>query len=106
MSQGSGGQGMQVPLFESKAEVDLFSRELATRAIGKAIVFNALVTSTNDLALEAARKNGAHGTVFAADAQEAGRGRRGRRWEAPAGTALLFSVLIRPSSVGISSMSA
>ena len=31
-----------------------------------------------------------------ADVQIAGRGRRGRRWEAPAGTALLVSILLRP----------
>jgi BirA family transcriptional regulator, biotin operon repressor / biotin---[acetyl-CoA-carboxylase] ligase len=35
-------------------------------------------------------------TAVRADVQEAGRGRRGRRWEAPAGTALLVSVLLRP----------
>jgi BirA family biotin operon repressor/biotin-[acetyl-CoA-carboxylase] ligase len=35
-------------------------------------------------------------TAVRADAQHAGRGRRGRRWEAPAGTALLVSILLRP----------
>ena len=35
-------------------------------------------------------------TAVRADVQHAGRGRRGRRWEAPAGTALLVSVLLRP----------
>jgi BirA family transcriptional regulator, biotin operon repressor / biotin---[acetyl-CoA-carboxylase] ligase len=35
-------------------------------------------------------------TVVRADVQHAGRGRRGRRWEAPAGTALLVSILLRP----------
>jgi BirA family biotin operon repressor/biotin-[acetyl-CoA-carboxylase] ligase len=35
-------------------------------------------------------------TAVRADVQRAGRGRRGRRWEAPAGTALLVSVLLRP----------
>ncbi len=35
-------------------------------------------------------------TAVRADVQEAGRGRRGRRWEAPAGTALLVSILLRP----------
>ena len=31
-----------------------------------------------------------------ADEQTEGRGRLGRRWEAPAGTSLLFSLLLRP----------
>jgi BirA family biotin operon repressor/biotin-[acetyl-CoA-carboxylase] ligase len=35
-------------------------------------------------------------TAVRADLQRAGRGRRGRRWEAPAGTALLVSILLRP----------
>jgi BirA family biotin operon repressor/biotin-[acetyl-CoA-carboxylase] ligase len=35
-------------------------------------------------------------TAVRADVQRAGRGRRGRKWEAPAGTALLVSILLRP----------
>src|SRR5947207_13753833 len=37
------------------------------------------------------------GTVAVADEQTEGRGRLGRRWEAPAGTSLLCSVQLRPS---------
>jgi BirA family biotin operon repressor/biotin-[acetyl-CoA-carboxylase] ligase len=36
-------------------------------------------------------------TAVRADVQHAGRGRRGRRWEAPPGTALLVSILLRPT---------
>lgn len=36
------------------------------------------------------------GAVAVAEHQTAGRGRRGRRWEAPAGVAILCSVLLRP----------
>lgn len=36
------------------------------------------------------------GTTVATDLQTHGRGRLGRTWEAPAGRALLFSVLLRP----------
>ena len=36
------------------------------------------------------------GALVVADHQSAGRGRLGRSWDAPAGTALLFSVLLRP----------
>ena len=38
------------------------------------------------------------GALVVADHQTAGRGRLGRSWEAPPGTALLFSVLLRPPS--------
>lgn len=40
----------------------------------------------------------AEGTVVAADAQTAGRGRLGRRWEAAAGTSLLFSLALVPQA--------
>ena len=36
------------------------------------------------------------GAIVVADHQTAGRGRLGRRWEAPPGTALLCSVLLKP----------
>ena len=36
------------------------------------------------------------GALVVADHQTAGRGRLGRSWEAPAGTALLFSLLLKP----------
>jgi BirA family biotin operon repressor/biotin-[acetyl-CoA-carboxylase] ligase len=39
----------------------------------------------------------AEGAVVAADEQTEGRGRLGRRWEAPARTSLLFSLLLRPA---------
>jgi len=39
----------------------------------------------------------AEGTTAATDLQTHGRGRLGRTWEAPAGRALLLSVLLRPS---------
>ena len=53
--------------------------------------------STNaDLAGEA-RTGAAHGTVLVADHQTAGRGRLGRTWQAPPGSALLCSILLRPA---------
>lgn len=40
--------------------------------------------------------NEPEGATVATDVQTHGRGRLGRTWEAPAGTALLFSVLLHP----------
>jgi len=42
-------------------------------------------------------ESAAEGATVATDRQSHGRGRLGRRWEAPAGRALLFSVLLRPT---------
>jgi BirA family biotin operon repressor/biotin-[acetyl-CoA-carboxylase] ligase len=55
------------------------------------------VDSTNRYLLAEARNGAAEGVVAVAEFQTAGRGRLGRRWEAPAGSNLLLSVLLRPA---------
>lgn len=52
--------------------------------------------STNDRARELAAAGAPDGTVVTAAEQTAGRGRHGRRWSAPPGSALLCSVILRP----------
>jgi len=61
------------------------------------IVILAVTDSTNRIAMEMAENGVPHGTVVVADAQTAGRGRMGRRWESPAGKNLYVSLLLRPS---------
>jgi BirA family biotin operon repressor/biotin-[acetyl-CoA-carboxylase] ligase len=51
--------------------------------------------STNDRARELAAAGAPHGTLVTAEEQTAGRGRQGRRWSAPAGSALLMSLILR-----------
>jgi BirA family transcriptional regulator, biotin operon repressor / biotin---[acetyl-CoA-carboxylase] ligase len=53
------------------------------------------LASTNGYVLGAARVGAADGLVVVADHQTAGRGRLDRRWEAPPGSSLLVSVLVR-----------
>jgi len=52
--------------------------------------------STNEDLLAAARRGAPEGEVLAAEVQTAGRGRMGRSWVSLPGTALTFSVLLRP----------
>jgi BirA family transcriptional regulator, biotin operon repressor / biotin---[acetyl-CoA-carboxylase] ligase len=59
----------------------------------------ARTTSTQDVVLRAARAGAAEGFCCMADEQTAGRGRQGREWISPAGSALLASVLLRRSPV-------
>ncbi|HEY4810285.1 MAG TPA: biotin--[acetyl-CoA-carboxylase] ligase [Solirubrobacteraceae bacterium] len=55
--------------------------------------------STNERARELASAGAPHGTLVTAAEQTAGRGRQGRRWSAPTGSAVLMSLLLRwPSS--------
>jgi BirA family transcriptional regulator, biotin operon repressor / biotin---[acetyl-CoA-carboxylase] ligase len=53
------------------------------------------IDSTNDWLLAAARSGALDRTAAVADFQHQGRGRLDRRWEAPPGSALLCSVLLR-----------
>jgi BirA family biotin operon repressor/biotin-[acetyl-CoA-carboxylase] ligase len=52
-------------------------------------------TSTNDRARDLAQAGAPHGTLVTAAEQTAGRGRQGRTWTAPPGSALLLSVVLR-----------
>jgi BirA family transcriptional regulator, biotin operon repressor / biotin---[acetyl-CoA-carboxylase] ligase len=52
-------------------------------------------TSTNDRARDQAQAGAPHGTLVTAAEQTAGRGRQGRTWTAPPGSALLLSVVLR-----------
>lgn len=69
----------------------------ATRPeLGRPLMYEPVTGSTNDNALLAARSGAPHGSLFVADEQTAGRGRRGNTWLAAPGESLLFSVLLRP----------
>ena len=61
-----------------------------------AIVRFETVESTQSVAFALAERGAADRTVVVADQQSAGRGRRGRTWQAPAGTSLLASIIVRP----------
>lgn len=74
-----------------------FTDEAEISPIGHRVVFDAVVDSTNDVALDLMRNGAAHGTVVAADEQRAGRGRRGRTWWSPPGN-LYASVIVRPEA--------
>jgi BirA family biotin operon repressor/biotin-[acetyl-CoA-carboxylase] ligase len=52
-------------------------------------------TSTNERARELAAAGAPHGTLVTTALQTAGRGRQGRAWTAPAGRALLMSLVLR-----------
>ena len=51
--------------------------------------------STNERTRQLAARGAPHGTLVTATEQTAGRGRQGRSWSAPAGRALLCSLLLR-----------
>jgi BirA family biotin operon repressor/biotin-[acetyl-CoA-carboxylase] ligase len=68
--------------------------ELLTGRFGHPYVYEASCGSTQELLGE----DSPEGALALCDEQTAGRGRLGRHWSAPPGTALLFSLLLRPSA--------
>ena len=61
------------------------------------VFYKPVVDSTNLWAKEEGMNGAPCGSVYMADMQTAGRGRRGRTWESPSGENLYFSLLLRPS---------
>lgn len=72
---------------------------LATKWAGNRLLFYDVTDSTNLQAREEAEDGAPHGTMIVADRQTAGRGRRGRSWESPAGVNVYFSLVMRPDVV-------
>lgn len=69
---------------------------LATKFVGQKIVYYESIGSTNEVARGLVDKGAPEGTLVIAEEQTAGKGRLGRRWIAPAGMGLLFSLLLYP----------
>ena len=75
-------------------------RELLVGTVFGPVAWVHRTGSTNFDLLAAARSGAPEGAVLVADHQTGGRGRRGRSWVAPPGSALLASVLLRPRAAG------
>jgi BirA family biotin operon repressor/biotin-[acetyl-CoA-carboxylase] ligase len=69
---------------------------LNTHDVGRVVHWAEELGSTNDRAKELAEEGAEHGEVVVAEAQTAGRGRRGRAWASPARRNVYFSVVLRP----------
>jgi BirA family biotin operon repressor/biotin-[acetyl-CoA-carboxylase] ligase len=65
------------------------------RLIGSPRLHLRVTDSTNERARTLAAAGAPHGTLVTATEQTAGRGRQGRTWTAPAGRALLCSLIVR-----------
>lgn len=80
---------------------EVFDRETLEAAIdtkwaGKNICYFNELDSTNIRAKLEAENGAAEGTLVVADMQTAGRGRRGRSWNSPAGVNVYFTLILKP----------
>ena len=76
---------VESPDVMGQAELESLIR---TRWAGRPVVYASETDSTNIQAKALGEKGASHGTLFVADRQTAGKGRRGRSWESPAGTSM------------------
>ena len=87
--------------YSLKKEPDILTKEscasrINTKWLGKNLMVYDVTDSTNTRLKLAGEQGAPNGSVAVANAQEAGKGRLGRHWETPRGSALAFSLLLRP----------
>ena len=76
-------------------ESEIKSR-LHTRWAGQTLYYYDEIDSTNTQIKRLAEEDAPHGTLAVADYQSRGKGRRGRAWDSPHGSAIYMSILFRP----------
>jgi len=94
-----GARSNQGYTLSSEPEALLASRveaRLAPGSLGLPFLHFEALDSSNLEARRQAEAGAPHGACLAADYQSAGRGRLDRRWLAPKGSCLLFSLILRP----------
>lgn len=81
---------------DSIAVEEIRSR-MTTEKIGQAVFSYKILDSTNNEIRKMAEQGAQDGTLVLAEEQDKGKGRRGRSWVTPAGSAVAMSLLLRPS---------
>jgi len=74
------------------------NQSLAGLRLGQPVFFYRRIGSTNDEAKRLAESGAPEGSLVITEEQTAGRGRSGRKWLTPPGTALALSLILRPGS--------
>jgi len=89
------GKGYRIPVPVEWLDEVAVSRHLGEASYAFDVQILDSVDSTNNALMVAAAGGAPDGTVFCAEHQQAGKGRRGRPWHAVLGGSLTFSVLCR-----------
>lgn len=92
-AQNKGYHMVEAPDVIEKGEI--LSR-LNTQWLGRNLMYQDEVDSTNTWAKRAGEDGAPNGTVTVADVQTKGKGRRGKSWITPKGTTIAMSLLLRP----------
>lgn len=95
--EGSPSQGYRLAGAVDSIDPSQIGKNLGTRIIGKRIEYRPVTESTNNDAFALANEGAPEGTCVIADSQTGGRGRLGRKWFSPPGSAIMTSVILRPN---------
>lgn len=95
-------RGYRIVSEENKLHEAFIQRYLKTEKYGQNLIILDETDSTNNYAKKLAQEGTPHGTVVAADCQNAGKGRLGRTFVSPKGTGLYVS-LVLTENISISS---
>lgn len=69
---------------------------IQSKWVGRNVVYFEETGSTNVEAKVLAEQGAVHGTLVVADSQNGGKGRRGRSWHSPKGSAIAMSLILKP----------
>ena len=89
-------KGYRLILHDTMYNEKEIAEGLATKRLGSPIYFYKITDTTNGRLRDLAAEGAPEGTIAVAEQMTAGRGRRGRPWEAPAGSGIWLSILLRP----------
>ena len=89
-------KGFRIVDIPDRITADAIKSCLETKWMAKNLEYYDEIDSTNNRAKALGEAGGADGTLFVAETQTAGEGRRGRCWQSPAGSSISMSILLRP----------
>ena len=76
---------------------ETISQAINTKWAGKTVHFAKETDSTNEWIKKLSKEGAPEGTLAVAEFQSAGKGRLGRSWQAPEGSSVMMSILLRPT---------
>ena len=92
-------KGYRLAACPDSIAADEVESRLESDWVVRPVHYFSVIDSTNNYCKRIAEDGAPEGSLVIADEQTAGKGRRGRKWETPPGTAVAFTLLLRPETV-------
>ena len=89
-------RGYHLAKIPDRLSEDVLAGLMETQWAGKTLYCLDTIDSTNNYAKRLGEEGAPDGSLVTAECQEAGKGRRGREWKTPRGSAIAMTLLLRP----------